>query len=127
MRLRHGRSSGASVTPLGWILLSVSALIAGAVTLGPREAEAPALAIGAVLLLAVVRGVSAERFGADRRGPPAISRFGLLSTAFVRDQSLQRGDLVIPAEPPSIADEIDQDLLLLQERLRREGRLAADR
>ena len=115
------RSRSVTVAPLGWMLIGAVAVAGAAVAFAPRPVEAPALALAALLLLAIVRGVSAERYGADRRGPPAISRFGLLSTAFTRDPSLRRADVAIPAEPLSEADEIDQDLMLLQERLRREA------
>jgi hypothetical protein len=121
MPLHRGRSADVSVTPLGWILLALAAVTMAVLVFGPRETEAPALVFAAILLLAIVRGISAERFGADRRGPPAISRFGLLSTAVAKDSSQSGASRVIPAEPLSEADEIDQDLMLLQERLRREA------
>jgi hypothetical protein len=109
------------IAPLGWVLIAALALAAGVLSLGPRSAEAPVLVIVAVVLLAVVRGISAERFGADRRGPPP--RFGLLSSPLQADPMLRPRARALPAEPLDVElDELDQDLLLLQERQRREAR-----
>jgi hypothetical protein len=116
------------LAPLGWVLLAVLVVAAGVLGFGPRSAEGPVLALVAVVLLAVVRGVSAERFGADRRGPPAIARFGLLSTALHGDQLPAPRHSGLPAEPLDVElDELDQDLLLLQERQRIEAARRGER
>jgi hypothetical protein len=115
------RPRNARLAPLGWMLIGAVLVAAAAVAFAPRPLEGPVLALAALLILAVVRGTSAERYGADRRPSPAILRHGVLRPELPSDSYRSRRGTAIPAEPLGEADEIDQDLMLLQERLRREA------
>ena len=114
-------SPNVRLAPLGWLALGTVLVTGLVIALAPRNAEGPVLALAALVLLAIVRGISAERYGADRRPSPAILRHGVVRPELLREAGSGRRASVIPAEPLSEADELDQDLMILQERLRRQA------
>jgi hypothetical protein len=118
------RRSNANVTlaPLGWLLIVVLALAVLVIAFAPRAAEGPALGATAIVVLAIVRGATAERFGAARRLSAGISRHGIVRADVPGQPTSWRREAAPPPEPLAEGvDEIEQDLLFLQERQRREA------